>query len=188
MKRFVSHFLFSSIILSCLFSCDNKKARANSNKITSSNSYRRKNFDSLLNIVNKNASTGLDTYKALLLDSAFTEIFEHSTFYFEDVTKFLSNGNVSKSDGFICAFAMQNLNIYDYLKLCRIYKELYDNRKISDYTMERLIGGFLDIHIIEDNRDNIEVATWLKAVHIDPKSSNELKRFMEDVFTQSYFE
>jgi len=143
--------------------------------------YKKKNFDSLMSEVEKTMSSGLDTYKGLLFDKAFVELFDHSPSYYDDVTRLLSEQDVTNIQAIICVLAMQHLNLDDYIKLCGFYIKLNDRNKISEDTIERLIGGFLDIHIIPENYDDPKVIGVLNAFKNNRKTSATLKTMIDDI-------
>ncbi|HZX59714.1 MAG TPA: hypothetical protein VFE54_13350, partial [Mucilaginibacter sp.] len=123
-------------------------------------------------------------YKGLLLDKAFLEIFEHSPSYFDDATKLLSKQNVTDNQAIICVLAMQNLNLDDYVKLCYFYIKLNDCNNISDDTIERLILGYLDIHIISENYNDPKVIAVLNAFKNDRKTSPTVKNVIENILAR----
>src|SRR5438876_9463561 len=102
-----SYLIFTSACM-VLFSCTNSNRKG----------YKKKNFDSLINVISKNHPGELDGTDELILDSAFKEIFEHSPIYFDDVLKLLAKKEVNQQQAYFCVFAMQKLNLDDYIKLC----------------------------------------------------------------------
>jgi len=172
MKSFCRYYLLLSSVSIVLFSCSNESGQL----------YRKKNFDSLIDVVSRNHTKELDGTEELIADSAFKEIFAHSSAYFHNVMSLLSKNEVDRRQAYFCVFAMQNLKLEDYIRLCNIYLQLYDNGKISEYTLERLVeGGFLKITIIQDNIDNPDVIIFLKKIQDDKKASKEFKKYIEDI-------
>src|ERR1700749_1038189 len=97
-------YLMGAFICMMIFSCSCSSHKA----------YKKKNFDSLINIVERNHSKMLDGTEELIADTAFKEIFEHSQVYFDDVMNLLSKKDIDQRRAYYCVFAMQNLELNDY--------------------------------------------------------------------------
>ncbi|HEX8023465.1 MAG TPA: hypothetical protein VF500_26195 [Mucilaginibacter sp.] len=144
--------------------------------------YHKKNFDSLMVVVEKHAESGLDVSEALLADSAFLEIFEHGEAYFEDVNKHLLQERFTHTEGGIWIYAMQNLSVSNYVQLCHSYYLLYRHGKIPEIMFETIISpNFLRKHIIGKNYQNPEVAKFLNGVLHDNHISKQLVVIVDDM-------
>jgi hypothetical protein len=128
--------------------------------------YRKKNFDSLMNVVVKTfPPNGLDFSEGLLSSNAFVEIFEHSSIYFDDVTKLLTTERFNDLQASYCIYAMQNLTVTKYVELSRIYLRLYDEKKISEGMLNLLVTpNFLQKRIILENYTRADVEDILKTI------------------------
>jgi len=181
MRRLLLNFLKLSVICIVLYSCSNH----NSEK--EKPIYKKKNFDSLMNVVEK-ALPGLDWYGAFIANKAFVEIYEHSSSYFDDVKKLLLKKQFNEDQAVICIFSMQNLNIDDYVELCRIYTELYDQHKISEDTLELIIiRDFLKKRVIGDNYTNPKVIALLNTLHNGQRISKSFKGVIEDILAGKFY-
>ncbi len=79
---------------------------------------------------------------------------------------------------------MQNLAIEDYLKLCKVYLELYDKQKISEYGLLNVVmPNFLEKKIIIDNYKNPDVINFLKIMKDKEKRSSEFKGHIENILS-----
>jgi len=183
MRRFLLNYLELSVICVALYSCSNHSQISDKEKPT----YKKKNFDSLMNVVEK-GMPGLEWYGALIANKAFVEIYEHSSSYFEDVKKLLSKEQFTQDQAVICVFSIQKLNINDYVELCRIYTELYDQHKISENTLELIIiRDFLKKRVIADNYTNPKVIALLNTLNNDKMISKNFKAMIEDILSGKFY-
>jgi hypothetical protein len=175
LKNFcIKRYLILASVCMVVVSCTNNNHKG----------YKKKNFDSLINIVDRNHAGELNGTDELIEDSAFSEIFDHSPTYFDDVIKLLAKKEINQRKAYYCVFAMQNLKLDEYIRLCNIYKKLYDNNKIPEYTLERLIGGgFLEIRVIKDHNSNPDVIRFLNEMHDDKKVSKDFKNLLEEILS-----
>jgi|GEM_PF-1745858 len=134
-------------------------------------SYQQINFGIF---IDKQKNDTLDFYEALLNNKDFVNIFEHSEFYFDDVTSYLKNESFNNMQAAICICAMQNLSVKKYVKLCSLVLLLYDNNKLTDGILEHAITpDFLRKRIIIDNYNDPDVVKLLRSIENDKKVPNE---------------
>src|ERR1700751_5228317 len=138
--KYILIILLAILITDTVFSACSKKSNKRALRVAEDLSYKKNNFDSLLNNVVKN-SDSLDTYKELIADSSFSKIFNHSIDYFDDAMNVLKSQKITKEKIMICPFALQILDLDPYLKLCKLYAGFYDSNEATDDIIEHLLGG-----------------------------------------------
>ena len=94
---------------------NNQKPQKKSSSKTADPNYRKINFEKF---IAEQKDDSLDFYGELLGDKKFVNVFEHSSFYLNDVTLFLNKGNYNSMQVCICICAMQNLDVHDYVRFC----------------------------------------------------------------------
>jgi hypothetical protein len=143
--------------------------------------YQKKNFDSLVNQVEKGLPTELDIYDQYLDQPAFVEILEHNPVYFHDMVDMMTKKKFTPVQAEICIFAMQNLDVKNYVDLCRMYAELYAAHRISEGMLTQVfIPPFLDRRIIIDHYDDPDVIAVLHFIH-ELKISRRSEETIEEI-------
>jgi hypothetical protein len=150
--------------------------------------YHKKNFDSLLAVVCKDTS-GLDYSEELLASPSFRVIYEHSTAYLEDAIQVLSKEKFNTMQASVCIFAMQNLQVVDYVRFCRFYLALYDRKKIMEPMLQQaILPNFLESRIIPQNYKDSGVIVLLHEIKSNGNISKAFKTEIENVLSGKYIE
>jgi hypothetical protein len=184
MKHFLSMTFFCAICFA-LHGCheDDKKQNLSFQSRKSAMNYNRKNFDSLLTVIVNRKPAQADINEELLNDPAFLEIYTHSLSYFGDVKNMLKRKPIAPSQISICTFAMQNLNVSDYVNLCNIYLDLYCQHKISEKILEEIISpNFLNKRILASNYSNQSVIHLLSTIK-KKDISREFKDLIDSILS-----
>lgn len=171
-----------------LYSCYNKQEGLhNSNtirlqSILDSNNHKR-DFDSMMSIICKDTSA-LEFSKALLADSNFRIIYEHSSAYLADAIALLSKQRFNRKQAIVCIYAMQNLSPIDYVRFCQFYLGLYEDKRIEEGMLEETIfPNFGGKWILAENYENPDVMALLNRIENRATISKEFKKKIADVLS-----
>jgi hypothetical protein len=166
-----------------LFGCNSEEKRSPPMlSLEECSSYKKMNFDSLLNLIQKQMPIELDVNEQFLLNKSFAEIFEHGTCYVDDAVHTLKEESITKDRAGICLLAMQNISVDDYLKIGDAYLELFTKDKIPEPMLQTyLFPGILDKNILLDNYDNRDVIALLTRIKKNSKVSKASREMIESV-------
>jgi hypothetical protein len=139
-------------------------------------------FDSAIKTIDSSMGISWDRNDKLILIPTFRELYEHSSSYLSDDIRYLSDSNITYRQAAICLYAMQNLQIEDYLKVCKIFLDLFNKHKISENLLSSAImPNFLEHKNIVNNYNNPHVVEFLKTVRDNEQVSSELKDNIQNI-------
>jgi hypothetical protein len=149
--------------------------------------YTKKNFDSLMQAINKEIGDSLDNSEELLSSPSFMEVYNHSSLYFEDAMGLLSKNNFTNWTPFVCILAMQKLSVSNYIKFSDFYVDLFEHDKIKERLLEDVIApNFLDKRIIAENYNDAGVKQLLNRILRGKKISSEFNELILSILSGKY--
>lgn len=153
------------ILLLICSNCSNKNHEEQQHYKNEPN-YKKINFIDFI----KDNDGPLDVYNEFLVNKEFTNILEHSHYYFRDVLSLLNSNHLTPGQVAVSVCAMQNLNVHDYVKLCNVILYKYDEGKLPFGTLEHAISpNFWIKRIIINNYENTEVIALINKIQHDKK-------------------
>lgn len=183
MKKHLFWLILLITICLTLNSCTQAKKKEQNRSYQNSKFYKKKNLDSLLQVIIRTKPAKMEIASEYLTDSAFVEIYEHSPGYLTDVKRFVKENPFASDKLAICVYAMQDLNCSDYVDLCEAYLELYNWHKVSEKMLEFAIApNFLQKRILADNRSDPRVIKLLDDIKKE-NISNEFRELIDDILS-----
>ena len=199
MKRSFLKFIIFTVICISLNACNDlsqnnvEKELSNSTKKVMDLKYHKKNFDSLITYLDFRYNGNLDFNKGLMSDTIFREIYDHSSFYSNDLIEFLLQKKVlyqnEKSNMllFLSIWAMQNLPLPKYSKFCNTLLNLYENKVVNeDVVHEAITPNFQGKWIIPTNYKDPIVIRLLKRIINNENISPEFKKEIETILSGEF--
>ena len=171
--------------------CTSKDNKGNKNlfsdMVTPDSNYVKHDFDSSVTIIDSAMGESWDRNDKLMLIPRFREIYRYSHFYLSDAIKYLSDKKITYRQAAICLYAMQNLEIEDYLKISNTFLILYNKKEISEYLLACVIDpNFLDDKIIVKNYDNLDVINFLKEIRDKDSVSKGFRQEIDNVLAGKF--
>ncbi|GAB2809016.1 hypothetical protein [Ferruginibacter profundus] len=176
---------FIKIIISLIF---------NIGMFTGCNSdYQKKNFDELMIKSGKKEWRTIEFSEQMYNDTAFTEVYNHSKFYYYDVISFLKTEKFEDTLKYSpvcitkCIWAMQNLPLKQYIGFCDTIFTLFKSGKIANVEMfEAISPNFGRKYIYRDNYKNVDVVNLLNRIKSDQKISSNLRNEVDEILAGKY--
>ena len=183
MRKMKSSLVYITILFTSFISCSDKHGEysQNEDRVDYTN-YKKKNFDSTVIKIEKDLDSSLTYDEELLYLPDFVDLYKHDSIYLDDAIQSLTREKLTGWKMYIAYYAMQNLDINDYLKYCKTYIDLFDQGKINEAWVEAAVmPHFLKYRIIAKNYKNPQVKELLTNLIEDRKISEQFRSELKEI-------
>lgn len=188
MSRYYLNLFIGILLISLGCGCGNSGGKGSSSvKIDTMHKPDDKNFDSTILIIDRTV-VDLTVPDDLFTIDRFISLYKHPAFYLDSVVNFLNNPNNSQQQKLICIFAMQRLELSEYLLLSDKAIDLFNNGKIDESVFKKVFDPRFSNKppVLIKNYDDPKVAQILiKAMNTN--CSPEVKKRINSIATGEYW-
>jgi hypothetical protein len=186
-KMVTVYFLFFVFFYTCSDN-NNKNVNTTAEKTNSKNMKIQKiNYDSVILLIEKKV-VDLTSPDDLFRIPEFKEVYENSSFYINDATKFLFEQKFTTQQKFIVIFSMQRLTLKEYTDFLTVCKSLYIKGSISEDILATAVSpDFGKKRVVIENYNNPNIKKILLDIKSQDSISIEFKKMIEKILSGEYW-